>query len=224
MLREIRIWSKKMGQKITKRFNGGSWFAELKGDEYMAYKVVSTFTLISNTIIEIIKPLDSSYLDQILREDQPKCLSDWSYCQVENEEQVQQVSQELGLSQIDKERILLAFHQEMEDTPFQRPLPPQLMEQNQQSLLKRKGQSSSSETRRGPSERASKPKEGRRGELKPSGLQRGQKRSQPSGEEGVEYQQSSREKPDLQGRSLPSRKSPAHISGRLMQPLLILDS
>ena len=224
MLRQIRICSKKMGQKITKRFNGGSWFAELKGDEYMAYKVVNTFTLIGHAIIEVVKPLDSSYLDQILREDRQECLSDWSYCQVENEEQVQQISQELGLSQIDKERILLAFRQEMEDTPFQRPLPLQVMEQNQQSLLKGKGQSSSNETHRGPSERASKPKEGRRGEPKPSGLPKGQKRSQPSGEDGVEYQQSSREKPVLQERSLPSRKSPAHISGRLMQPLLILDS
>jgi len=214
-----------MGQKVTKRFNGGSWFAELKGDEYTAYKIVNTFTLIGPIVVEVIKPLDSCYLDQILRADQGnQDLSDWGYCQVQNEQQVQHLSQELELSQLDKERILLAYRQEMEDTPFQQPQPVEASVQDQLQTLKGRGLSSSGEIRRAPSERVSKPKGHRQGEPKPSGPQRGQKRSQPSCEEGIEHQQSSREKPDPQERSLPSRKSPAHISGRLMQPLLIIDS
>jgi hypothetical protein len=225
MLRQLRIWGKKMGQKITKRFNGGSWFAELKGDEYTAYKIVNTFTLIGPIIVEVIKPLDPSYLDQVIRADQAdQDLSDWGYFQVQSEQQVEQISQELALSQLDKERILLAYRQEMEDKPFQQPRPLEGSAQDQPPPLKAKGPIASSETRSAPSGRASKPKGDRRGELKPSGPQRGQKRSQPSGEEGLEDQQSSREKPLVQERSLPSRKSPAHISGRLMQPLLIIDS
>jgi hypothetical protein len=143
----VRLWKKCDNIKKVRRFNGGSWFAELVEDNIKSYKTIATFTLISGSVIEVVEALPQAYLDKIIQED---LIDTWISSEITNISEIPDISDQ------ERERISKWLGKDItEDTPFQIPKAKSI--------------------------------------------------------------QTSREK------ALPSRKSPAHISGRLMGACLIDD-
>jgi hypothetical protein len=85
----VRLWKK--GDSETRRFNGGSWFAELVGNQIKSYKIISTFTLISGCIIEVVEALPQDYLDQIIQED---FICTWTSSEITNISEVSDISEQ----------------------------------------------------------------------------------------------------------------------------------
>jgi hypothetical protein len=142
----VRLWKK--GETEARRFNGGLWFAELVGDQIKSYKTVSTFTLISGSIIEVVQDLPQDHLDHIIQ-DNPIGKIQWSYSEIKNISEIPDISDQ------ERKQISKWLGKDIVETAFQIPKTKSI--------------------------------------------------------------QTSREK------ALPSRKSPAHISGRLMGACLIDD-
>ena len=87
----VRLWKKGDSETRRCRFNGGSWFAELVGANVKSYKTISTFTLISGSIIEVLEELPQDYLDQIIQED---FVGTWTSSEITNISEISDVSEQ----------------------------------------------------------------------------------------------------------------------------------
>lgn len=124
----VRLWRK--GHTQARRFNGGSWFAELVDGAYKSYKTISTFTLIDGSIIEVVEELPSEYLEKIIQEDK-NTESQWSYKEITNTIDIKDISE--------KERIRIdSWFQKTSSSPFQIPKAKSLQTSREKALPSRK--------------------------------------------------------------------------------------
>lgn len=230
---QVRVWNKSHGcaEDTYKRYNGGTWFSEIKNSQIQSYKKINTFALTSDIIVETIMPLDSFFLDELIQDTYENLNTTWKFFHLENEHQALQLLQPLQLSSHHMERIVGELRRGMEDMQFQRPQLAQVKTYpSRHPLLKLKRQEAYhvKELLRSNELIQGEPGEDLQEQRQPSEGQKYRKRSGPSEQEKVEVEQDSRVKcwqdPPIEERSLPARKSPPHISGRLMEACLIADS
>jgi hypothetical protein len=230
---QVRVWNKSHGcaEDTYKRYNGGTWFSEINNAQIQSYRKINTFVLKPDIIVETIVPLDSFFLDELVQDKYESLNTTWKFFHLENEHQALHLLQPLQLSLQHMERIVGEFCIRLEDTQIQRPQLVQVKTYpSRHPQLKLKRQEAYHVTGL---PRSSELIQGGLGEdlqeqRQPSEGQKYRKRSGPSEQEKVEVEQDSRVKysqdQPIEERSLPARKSPPHISGRLMQACLIADS
>ena len=125
----VRLW--KRGDTATiHRFNGGSWFAELVDGSCKSYKTITTFTLISGCIVEVVEELPQDYLDHIIQEEK-NTLSEWSYKEITNTQNNKDISEK------EREQINSWF-QKTSSSPFQIPKAKSLQTSREKALPSRK--------------------------------------------------------------------------------------
>lgn len=225
---ELRIWIKGGIKDVTpttttyKRYNGGRTITEVIGDQVQSYNVIKTARLENGELFEVLEPEPCQealppYLQFEPREELFSVLGEGRVMvggsvvfSSQNEEQFQQRLESYQLSSNGMKKILSIMKTLKEATSSSVEVSP-TPRQNQDSREKR------------PSDRHQG-----RGSGHQAQRQYYPKAPAVPEEGGQESQLPPRVKPSLdptlQERSVPARKSPAHISGRLMEPYVILDS
>jgi len=230
---ELRIWIKGDIKDVTatattttyKRYNGGRTITEVIGDQVQSYNVIKTVQLENGELFEVLQPEPCqealpSYLQFEPREQLFSVLCEGAVAHFrvgesvvfssQNEEQFQQSLESCRLSSKSIEKILSIMKTLKECTSSSVEVSP-TSRQNQDSREKRP---SDRHQGRGSGHQAQRQYYPKAPDLPEEGGQESQlpPRVKPSLD------------PTLQERSVPARKSPAHISGRLMEPCVILDS
>ena len=231
---EVRIWinkrftagkpAKENATTTYKRYNGGNTITEVIGDQIQSYSVIKTARLENGELLEVLQPEPCQealppYLQFEPREELFSVLGDgqvivgesvifWS----RDEIQFQQSLKSSQISLKSTEKILSIMKTLKEGTSSSvEALPSPTPMQNQDSCEKR------------PSDRHQGRGSGHQGQRQyypkaPATFEEGGQESQlpPRVKSSLEA--------TVQERCVPPRKSPAHISGRLMEPCVIVDS
>lgn len=125
----VRLW-KRGDTTQVRRFNGGSWFAELINGSCKSYKTISTFTLINGCIVEVVEELASDCLEKIIQEDK-NTESQWAYKEITNTRDIDDISE--------KERMQIdSWFQKTSSSPFQIPKAKSLQTSREKALPSRK--------------------------------------------------------------------------------------
>ena len=124
----VRLWKQEGGK--SKRFNGGSWFAELTGSQMKSYKTISTFKLINGCIIEVLEPLPEDYIDNIIGEG--SIVNSWKYSTISKVSDIPDILDE------ECEKICKWLGKNINETPFQIPRARQSQTSREKALPSRK--------------------------------------------------------------------------------------
>ena len=230
---EVRIWIKggikgATGTTTTyKRYNGGRTITEVIGDKIQSYNIIKTERLENGALLEVLQleacqealppylqfePHEELFSVLGKAASAAVCVGENVVFSSQNEEQFQQSLESCQLSLSDKEKILSIMKTLKEDTSSSVGVSPSPSpRQNQGSREKRPSDRHQGRGAGHQGQRQYYPKE-------PAAPEEGAQESQlpPRVKPSLD--------PTLQERCVPARKSPAHISGRLMEPCVILDS